>query len=599
MISSLKALKTQAGDMTLKVQMSNGRVIFLHSHIDPVAEAKRWVNKCKIQEYTAYVVVGLGLGYHLRELLQKISDSCFVYVIDPLLEEPLYLQFFLKWQKNNSWLQKSQQLQIFGKQELFTVAGLLNKNMQNMNLNQVKVICYYPAMILPSNAYSPYLNKLTKKAESLHKADIEFSLAAGQKMFENAWDNLNVILQQTGISVLKNKFCNLPAVVVSAGPSLNKNISVLRKYKDNVVIVASGTAIGALRKNDIVPHFLVIIDPFDLNSEVLKGFLHKKTVLIAPYDAPPQLIKAHPGKICFYKKPLRNTDEHVLSSIETYLHKTGSLLGHISVAVTAFSFAEWIGANPIAFIGQDLSFPLEAFEKENSSNLKMTHADGVKAGTYEPTRFKKDVCWVEGFFGGTVPTINEFRLVIDFFGVLFKARKKTRLIFNATEGGAYLSGAIHKSLEEVAKENFRKPIPFDNQLQDYLKNIECNYQALIEELQEVQQQAKEIYTKVSELQCEYLKSGEMKLSSTEKAEFSQKVYGLLEYTCSNKIYCFIKPYFSTIVDLFNLERQEGITQEKDFLRCVSMLKGLGQGISIFSEKAGQVLTMILEEHRKR
>ena len=54
---------------------------------------------------------------------------------------------------------------------------------------------------------------------------------------------------------------NIPAVIVSAGPSLNKNVEELRKVKGHFFIVAVDTAVQSLLKRDIIPDLWVTIDP--------------------------------------------------------------------------------------------------------------------------------------------------------------------------------------------------------------------------------------------------------------------------------------------------------------------------------------------------
>ena len=53
---------------------------------------------------------------------------------------------------------------------------------------------------------------------------------------------------------------DIPAIVVSAGPSLNKNIVELRKAKNKAFIVAVDTAVKPLVKAGIIPDLYVVVD---------------------------------------------------------------------------------------------------------------------------------------------------------------------------------------------------------------------------------------------------------------------------------------------------------------------------------------------------
>ncbi|MDW8295180.1 MAG: DUF115 domain-containing protein [Aquificaceae bacterium] len=75
------------------------------------------------------------------------------------------------------------------------------------------------------------------------------------------------------------------AFVLGAGPSLDKNIELIRKYKDKVVIVSCGSTITALERAKLKPDIHVELErtkyTYDLLSEVDRDFL-KGVVFIAP-----------------------------------------------------------------------------------------------------------------------------------------------------------------------------------------------------------------------------------------------------------------------------------------------------------------------------
>ena len=62
-------------------------------------------------------------------------------------------------------------------------------------------------------------------------------------------------------------------ILVSAGPSLNKNIMELKKAKNKAFIVATDTAVKPLLKAGIEPDLMVMVDgekPKRLNLDLLK-----------------------------------------------------------------------------------------------------------------------------------------------------------------------------------------------------------------------------------------------------------------------------------------------------------------------------------------
>lgn len=75
----------------LMVPMQNG--VLLCSSIDPVAEAKKWVEKyiADINEYEVIFILGLAGGFHIKQLAQAIPDTEIIVIesLKPLEKELL------------------------------------------------------------------------------------------------------------------------------------------------------------------------------------------------------------------------------------------------------------------------------------------------------------------------------------------------------------------------------------------------------------------------------------------------------------------------------------------------------------------------------
>ncbi len=84
----------------------------------------------------------------------------------------------------------------------------------------------------------------------------------GQSSIVNLWSNLPQIIKSPNTTGLQNLYQGKPVVLVNSGPSLSKNIDILKEYKDKVIIVACSTAIVALYKHGITPHYLMISSVF-------------------------------------------------------------------------------------------------------------------------------------------------------------------------------------------------------------------------------------------------------------------------------------------------------------------------------------------------
>ncbi|KAA2301602.1 DUF115 domain-containing protein, partial [Clostridioides difficile] len=78
--------------------------------------------------------------------------------------------------------------------------------------------------------------------------------------FKHNMVNLKHLPRSKDVSLLKNSMRSLPAVVVAAGPSLNKNIEQLHNLKDNVIIIAVDTIAQRLCNEGIIPDFICSIE---------------------------------------------------------------------------------------------------------------------------------------------------------------------------------------------------------------------------------------------------------------------------------------------------------------------------------------------------
>ena len=125
--------------------------------------------------------------------------------------------------------------------------------------------------------------------------------------FDNVWQqnfhsNRNAIEQNPGVIALKNKFRNLPCIVVGAGPSLDKNICFLRRAQNKAVIISCDAALKPLMGHRIVPDFVVCLDPQEDISRFLVNVPHKGITLVVPSIVHPHIIELWEDKILFYNK---------------------------------------------------------------------------------------------------------------------------------------------------------------------------------------------------------------------------------------------------------------------------------------------------------
>jgi len=75
--------KTKVGLPTLRVKKSSGQSILLHSAYDPLKEAKNFIEGCNLENTRFLIILGFGLGYHIREILDNYPGIESIVIVEP------------------------------------------------------------------------------------------------------------------------------------------------------------------------------------------------------------------------------------------------------------------------------------------------------------------------------------------------------------------------------------------------------------------------------------------------------------------------------------------------------------------------------------
>jgi hypothetical protein len=253
----------------------------------------------------------------------------------------------------------------------------------------------------------------------------------------NFWKNLKHIVNSPNSGSLKGILKDKPCVIVSSGPSLDKNIDILKEYQGKVVIIACGSAIGALKKHNIIPDYCVIIDPFQLLEDCILPHSTDKTTLLCCANSYYGLIDKFPGNRIFY---YNHSAVSIASDLIKHLDVTQAIYSSSTVTTPAFSLALLMECNPIVHIGLDLCI----------------YGDKVYADGVLPDGIK-DLHEVESIDGKKMYTYATYREVWNYFNTLVP-KIKDRKIYNCTGDGLGIKGALVDTLENVANEYFKEDI---------------------------------------------------------------------------------------------------------------------------------------------
>ncbi|WP_395940994.1 6-hydroxymethylpterin diphosphokinase MptE-like protein [Campylobacter coli] len=309
-------------------------------------------------------------------------------------------------------------------------------------------------MFISSHYYLKYyeisilsLNELCIKSASvaIRNADITcfLPLLTHGQFLQNIPSMLESIPFQRILNERKNKFEN--AIVVSAGPSLAKQLSLLKAYQDKAVIFCADGALSMLEKEGIIPDYVTNLDFTDLAMKFFQNKENLKQSIIALECAThPNIVRSLNAENCMIV--LRNKALYQRFNLNDFGYiDTGTHVSHFS-----YTLALALGFKNIIMIGQDL-----AFDKEGNS-----HSKGFDFGEKFSGEENIDKLKVPAYAGKgevlTHITWNDYRIKLEY---LFACNSKEAKFYNATEGGARINFTEELSFKECCEKLLTKEKP--------------------------------------------------------------------------------------------------------------------------------------------
>ncbi|ABS43786.1 motility accessory factor [Campylobacter jejuni subsp. doylei 269.97] len=299
--------------------------------------------------------------------------------------------------------------------------------------------------------YKKFYEDIWHRADELCEKNIEVivrnlisNLNIGFECYSHLLQNIPSMLEsipfQRILSQRKNRFEN--AIVVSAGPSLAKQLPLLKAYQDKAVIFCADGALSMLEKESIVPDYVTNLDFTDL---AMKFFQNKENKLSLNILS----CATHPNLVCLLDNKsviLRDDPLYQRFNLNDFGYiDTGTHVSHFS-----YTLALALGFKNIIMIGQDLAFD----EKGNSHSKGFSYGEQFSGEKTVPT------LQVPAYAGKgevlTHITWNDYRIKLEY---LFACNDQKAKFYNATEGGARIHFTEELSFKECCEKLLTKEKP--------------------------------------------------------------------------------------------------------------------------------------------
>ncbi|MBT5375792.1 MAG: motility associated factor glycosyltransferase family protein [Nitrospinaceae bacterium] len=523
---SYEPIISKSGALSLSHRDSMGVKKQVYSLYDPIAEASRHLESLEIEKFTNFIVLGFGLGHQVTELIKKTSSRSNIYIFE---KDPELIALAIREIDLSNILNHSR-VKLFVDVKTHSLVSLLETIQTDFSLNEYRVISQKSLVDFNREYYGSLkteIEAIFKKSEINLKTQVIHS----KQYCKNIFSNLTRFLDSPGIIQLKEGLPDIPVVICSAGPSLDKNIQLLKSSRNKFFLAAVGTALKPLLRNGIRPDVVFSIDPdaltincFDLSKDIDDYWLIFNSSV-------PELIPQ-----LFPKCRLAFDSEYYLAKwFKKYSEDKGGLGDIFSVAHAAVRFAQFLACSPIITIGQDLSFNRQQLHARNTFYCDglMDKVCKLKPYSYwEDKKFKvfgENLSPSQNLYGVNTVSTHAMESYNDMFA---KSFNNSQSVINATEGGVPIKGVQNLTLREAIYSYCHEPVTqqIDSLFERVEQKKEC-FQSLDLATSEQVNQLQDIAATLNILKDKYLEPG--KTTSQEKHAFIDEMRNLYQIILIN------------------------------------------------------------------
>ncbi|ECL1719634.1 motility associated factor glycosyltransferase family protein [Campylobacter jejuni] len=246
----------------------------------------------------------------------------------------------------------------------------------------------------------------------------------------------------------KRKGISDTAIIVSTGPSLTKQLPLLKKYANKATIFCADSSYPILAKHGIKPDYVCMLERSEITAEFFNhdfGEFDKDIVFVCASVVHPKAIEYLKSR----NRKLLLIPRYLYFSIYVKLKYFYFLYNTPSVAHVSYYLSALLNYKNIILIGQDLAYA------ENGNS----HPDDYQnSATYESQTYEHILTTAYG---------GEKEIQTHEVWIFFKQILETMIIkhnittYNCTEGGARIEGTIEKpflwACENLLDKDLNKP----------------------------------------------------------------------------------------------------------------------------------------------
>lgn len=471
--SDLEFCKTGKKEQLNLHSKTLGYNLYSSQNID--VEVRQWIGLFDPNKTEWVIVYGIGLGYYYLGLKNWLSGSPKRHVV--FIEDDLaVVHAFFETNVAGELLDDPQAHLLYLPEDKIRVQefeDLIRRSLfRDIHIGALASYQDKKAFAFENLAF------LIRFFKGIQESSTAEYLTLGKTFFKNFYHNVLELDNTVTGTALLEKFKGMPAIICGAGPSLGKNIELLKTLKDKALIFAGGTAMNALNAYSFLPHFGCGIDPFTFHySRILSNTAFETPFLFRSRMTADAVSLLHGPRVYLPGTTGYPIAEYVDKNLgyDAFQMDEGA-----NVINTSLSIAEKLGCNPIIFVGLDLAY---------SDGL--SYVPGITShGIHDPreqfiTKAKQDeLVLATDIYGNPIYTLMKWMVESSWYANFARSFPDVKLI-NSTEGGIGFAGVENIPLKEAVDQYLKQSLDCEGKIAAALLSQEACKKPSMEQVKEI------------------------------------------------------------------------------------------------------------------
>lgn len=442
---SVQIVSTKNDMQTILVER-DGKKGYLHSLYNPIREAETFIESYEkeISAQTHVLFFGVGLGYHIEYFCKKHPEKK-ITIYEP---SPVIAKSFLETRSLQDYQKVLSDFIVSSNDSIYRLLTRVVEYTQG-NVFVLTLPSYERMFAQEFHNFSRIFLQVVKDQRTKLATNYSFQ----KRWTLNSLLNFKKTLETPKLfdEKIRKTFKDRPAIIVSAGPSLEEELDGLRYIKENnlAYLFAVGSAINPLLKNEIYPDAACTYDPQATNHLVFEQVIEKNITtipLIYGSSVGFETLQKYPGPLVHF---ITNQDKVAAYYLRDAIDSVEVINDAPSIAVITFQFLSKLGCNPIILVGQNLAF------RGSKSYAEGSKRSGIR--TDVDTEKLKKAIEVESVDGEIILTTDGFKNMREQLE-LYISRYPEIQVINTTKGGAKIRGTVYEHLDDVIQKRLTVPI---------------------------------------------------------------------------------------------------------------------------------------------